>query len=473
MIRHFFLDKTNTIIEGNDFNLGLNPILTLSYGNSLMRGLLHFDMEQIDKLIKDKTFANTEKLKFTLKMTNCSSIEKMPYKQTLNQSERASSCSVMLFKLPCDFDAGRGFNFESDFWVENESSYSKDGSSWYFSKTMIPWNKTNNFDIKKMEGGIYPFNFLKQEYDKFKMGEESIIVGEQSFDFGDENLSIDITSYILECLKNGINNGLCLSFTPIYEMVRKSNPQQLTFFTDHTNTFFHPYIEAEYTEYIVDRRENFVAQNNDKLYLYVYNDGMLCNLDKLPVCTIEEENCVVKQATKGIYYAEISHLSNNVIEDSICYDKWSEIVLNEVNYDDIEMEFYINKKNKRISIGNNASVKNNVVPTVSGINDNESLLQGEIREVIVDFREKFSTNKKQLITTGEYRIYVKDGEKEIDIIKYHPIELANGNNYFLIHAADFVPNKYFVDIKLSTGRENMIFKKCLIFNVVNNITDYI
>ena len=32
MIRHFFLDKTNTIIEGSTQNVGLNPILSCSKG---------------------------------------------------------------------------------------------------------------------------------------------------------------------------------------------------------------------------------------------------------------------------------------------------------------------------------------------------------------------------------------------------------------------------------------------------------
>ena len=58
MIRHFFLDKTNTIIENCDLNFSLNPILSLCYGKGIMRGLIHFDMDQIKQLIDDKTFSN-------------------------------------------------------------------------------------------------------------------------------------------------------------------------------------------------------------------------------------------------------------------------------------------------------------------------------------------------------------------------------------------------------------------------------
>ena len=47
MIRHFFLDKTNTIIEDTTKNVGLNPILSIGYGKFLMRGLIHFDLNEI------------------------------------------------------------------------------------------------------------------------------------------------------------------------------------------------------------------------------------------------------------------------------------------------------------------------------------------------------------------------------------------------------------------------------------------
>ena len=79
MIRHFFLDKTNTILENSLQNLGLNPILSVGYGKFLMRGLLHFDISEIKKLVNDKTFANQNKLTFILKMTNCFSVDTVPY----------------------------------------------------------------------------------------------------------------------------------------------------------------------------------------------------------------------------------------------------------------------------------------------------------------------------------------------------------------------------------------------------------
>lgn len=478
MIRHFFLDKTNSIINNSHQNVGLNPILYLGYGNGLMRGLIHFNIEDIKKLIDDKTFANVEKLRFYLTMTNCYSVADMSHDMDLIRGngvngERATSFDLMLFKLPCEFDAGRGYEFISDFWNNNKESYSTFGSNWYRSRTNIPWLEYGEtYDPESDKGGIYNFERLVEEYDKFKEGNESIIIGTQHFDFGNENLHIDITNYVMDCLKNNINYGLCLSFTPEYEMSETEKMQCVDFFTDHTNTFFHPFVEAIYDEYIVDRRMNFTKSNNEKIYLYAYNNEEPCNLDNIPTCMIDEKTVVpVKQATKGVYYAEISSQNVDMYEDVIYYDTWSEIALNGDKMDDVEMSFYVNPKSKRFSIGDKSSKRNIITPSIYGINDGEDLLRNEIREVVVDFVEKYSSDKQILVSNAEYRLYVKDGDREINVIENHPIELANMNNFFLIHTMDLIPGKYFVDIKVTLGREKMTFKNVLRFNIINNITN--
>jgi hypothetical protein len=198
---------------------------------------------------------------------------------------------------------------------------------------------------------------------------------------------------------------------------------------------------------------------------------MLTNLDILPTCNIDDTNLVVKQATKGVYYAEISPEIIELEEDTIYYDKWSKIALNGIKIDDVEMELYVNKPSKRISVGNLSSVKNTVVPSVYGINDNENISQNEIREIFVDFREKYSTDKRHLITSAEYRLYVKDGKRELDVIDFHPIEMGSEINFFNIYGMDLIPNEYFIDIKVTNGREKMIYKNVVRFNIISNISE--
>lgn len=478
MIRHFFLDKTNTIIEGKRQNFGLNPILSIGYGNGLTRGLLHFDIEPIRCLIEDKTFADLTKLKFTLKMTNCFSVAGVPYEKELirgdlKNGKRASSCDLMLFELPCEFDEGRGFDFMNDFWVHDSKSFSIEGSTWYGPKTMIPWSPSyiENYDYKKDPGGIYTLDFLQSELDKYEEGKDSIIIGTQHFDFGDENLCIDITKYVMKCLENGYNNGLCLSFTPFYENKIREEMHYIDFFNDNTNTFFHPYVEAFYENQIIDNRDSFVLGKRNHLYLYVYDEGLPTNLDNIPKCTIEGIEFEVKQASKGVYYAIIPPNSMDMEEDAIYYDMWSEIVLNGTQIDDVEMEFVPHKLNKYITVGNLSNIKKTIKPYICGINDGEDVSRGEIKEINVEFKEMYSSDKIEIVTSAEYRLYIKDGNREIDVINFHPIEKGFLNNFFMLYTDDLIPNEYFIDVRVFSGREKSVFKNVLKFNIVSNVTE--
>lgn len=470
MIRHFFLDKTNTIFENSYQNVGLNPILTISYGKGLMRGLIHFNIDEIKSLIEDKTFVSMEKLHFYLKMTNCFSIGG-GYNELMGSKKRASSFDLMLFKLPCNFDMGNGYEYANDFWVSNGKSLSTDGSNWFFSKAHTPWFKYGEeYNKEDDEGGIYKKEFLKNEYESFKNNEDSIIIATQHFDYGNENLCMDITNYVLTLLNgNEDNNGLCLAFTPEYENLNTEKSNFVSFFTDNTNTYFHPFVEVIYDDYILDKRNCFINSKCEKLFLYVNENNSPCNLDELPVCSIEDIEVPVKQFSKGIYYAEVSKNNIKLDEGRIYYDKWSNLKINNNILEDLEMEFFVNEKTHKINIGGRTNNKN-LHPLVYGINNNETIRQGEVREIVVDIKEKYSNETIFLHENIHYILYVKDGNNIINIIE-SPIEMCDNYNFFNIFTSDLIPNEYFIDIIIRTGTEKKIFKEVLRFNIINDVTE--
>lgn len=500
MIRHFFLDKTNTIYQNNPYaNVGLNPILELNYGDGIIsRGLIHFDEKEILNLIEDKTFADISKLSFKLKMTNCFSVDGYPYEKALfngiKPKQRAASFDIIALKLPCEFDAGRGFDYVSDFWIDNNRSFSDEGSSWYFSANGTVWpvdeDKINLEDenlnlvdkniwilkdgVKtkvKLEGGVYSYDEIENAISLYNSGETSLIIDTQHFDFGNENLELDITDYVMDIINGEHNYGIMLMFTPGFEHSLPKMTQFVSFFTDNTNTFFHPYIECKYCETISDDRATFCKGKPNKLYLYTNINGIPTNLDKLPTCNIEDVEYPVKQAQKGVYYAEISTLNNNVDSGTILYDNWSNLALNGEKIEDVEMEFEVQEMKKFISIGNVVSTKETLVPSVYGINDAEELNRGEIREVTVDFRKQFQTFKMELIDNAEYRIYIMDGNRELTVFDYQPIEKGFLKNFFVVYTEDMIPNEYFIDIKVKSGREIKYYKDILRFRVVSDITE--
>ena len=507
MVRHIFLDKTNTITKGSLWNTGLNPILEINYGKEISRGLIHFDVEEIGRLVADGTFSDVNKLCCTLKMTNCASVDGLPYDKKIHHRavepvQRATSFDLILFKLPQDFDAGKGFDYAGDFWVAKNHSraYRNMPSNWFYAQRARCWEVDSDkmipdengrldldenhpmyfyqyvesggteFRVKvNIEGGIYAHEKIVEEYEKYKNGEESIIVGSQHFDFGAENLAINVTDYVLDCLNGQKNYGLCLAFIPHLERTVLDTQEYVSFFTDLTNTFFHPYVECIYNDPIMDDRANCCIGRTNKLYLYSNIDGQPVSLDEGITCTVDGENYEVKQASKGVYYIEIN--PSGMEPESIHYDLWSNLSLNGQPIDDVEQEFVVLPMSNFLSVGSKSAGPDRTVPQVSGIDDGEDLERGEIREVVVDFRKEHTTNRKQLLDRAEYRLYVKDANRELDVIDYVPVEMAFLNNFFIINTEDLIPNDYYVDIRVFNGRETRYYKKVLRFRVVSNVTE--
>lgn len=497
MVRHFFLDKTATLVKGSQMNTGLNPVMELFYGNNISRGIVHFDENEILNLVNDKTFADTDKLYVNLKMTNCFSVDGLPYEKAIFHEanttvQRAASFDIIAFKLPQNFDEGRGFDFVADFWINNNRSYNTHGASWYYAQDGNVWAVDSdkidltdpNLNMKdgkiyimedgvrkyiQLDGGIYSNDFIKSEIEKYNEGEKSIIIGKQHFDFGNENMNICITSYVKDLIEGEHNYGIGLMFIPTQEDMEMTIRQYVGFFTDHTNTFFHPYIEVVYDEPIRDDRACFNIGKENRLYLYANIGGEPQNLDEMPVCVIDGEEYEVRQAQKGVYYALISPSKANMASDSIYYDEWSNLALNGEIIEPLEMEF--NTANNYIKIGSESAFKDMTVPSIYGINDDERLHRGEVREVVVDFRKKYTTDKKELIDNAEYKLYIKDGNRELTVIDYSPIEKAYLNNFFIVHTEDLIPNEYYVDIKVKHGRETRYYKKVVRFTVLSDVTE--
>lgn len=510
MVRHIFLDKTNTITAGSLWNTGLNPILEINYGKELSRGLIHFDVDEIGSLIADGTFSDPSKMKCVLKMTNCASVDGLPYDKEIHHRasepvERATSFDLVLYKLPQEFDAGKGFDYASDFWINSNHSraFKNMASNWYYSQTGRCWKVDSDkmipddsgrleldenhpmyfyqyvesgdteYRVKiDLEGGVYSHEELVDEYNKYLSGDTGgIVVGSQHFDFGAENLEIDITKYVLDSLASGENYGLLLAYSPDLERVMLNRQQYVSFFTDLTNTFFHPYIECTYCDPIADDRANFCLGRKNRLYLYASVNGEPVSLDEGVKCTIDGEEYEVKLGGKGAYYVEFTPDASIFEPETIHYDVWGNLALNGEAISDVEQEFVVNKASGFLSVGSKSASPDKTVPQVSGINDAEELARGEIREVVVDFRKEYTANRKELLDRAEWRLYVKDANRELDVIDYQPVERAFLNNFFIINTEDLIPNDYFVDIKVMNGRETRYYKKVLRFRVVSNVTN--
>lgn len=461
MVKHTFFDKCCTIFKNSVLNTGLNPVAELNYGENISRTLIHFDIEELKKLYEDKTYCDLSNLKHVLKMTNCGSVNNDIHNENLYSSscqrkERATSFDILLFRIPKEWDNGKGVDFLTDFWITDNHKFSDSGCNWFQRMNGAPWE----------EEGIYSTEKMSSEYDKFSAGEESIIISRQHFDIGNENFEFDITDYVNDLILGKEKNyGLGLCFSPLLEMKIVEHDQYVGFFGPYTNTFFHPYLETIYDSPIKDDRASFYNGKTNRLYLYCKDGDDFINLDELPSCSIEgvDKDIVVKQQTKGVYYAEISFKRGEMEKDTILYDKWFNLSLNGEKLDDQEFDFVVLGDNNLFS--NKTVEKDNYVPSLTGIIPDENLQVGEIREINVVFRKKFTTNISKNLENVFYRLYVKDGSKEISVIDYHPIDKSYLDSYFIIDTNNLIPNDYYIDIR----QGNRYYKDVLRFTILSKI----
>lgn len=469
MITRTFIDKCTTIFRDSNDNYGLYPVGMLSYGKNLSRVLIHFDITKLRDLVEDKTYGCKKSLKHILRLTNCGSIDKKKFHRfaTLKNEndivERATSFDIIAFKVPKPWDEGSGFDGATDFWLFGKNANSQNGCNWFQPSNGELWN----------EEGVISINSLYAACDAYDAGNDSIVVAKQHFDRGNENFEMDITKYVNWLLENPDKNyGLCLAFAPVLEEAEFSMTQYVGFFTNNTNTIFKPVLETrEIGNKIIDDRYSFYLNKTNRLYLYVSIGGELRNLDTMPMCMLSNgELCNVKHQRKGVYYAEIKLNKGEYEPNMILNDKWYNLYYNGDKIDDMEMEFVTLKPEIYFNLGENLDSKKTLSVSIFGVNDGEKMPQGEKRMVKTIYKKPYTYNDYILTEDSQYRIYVKDGSSEIDIIEWDEIERANDYNYFFINTDELVPSEYHIDIRLNYGNEIVVYKDELTFKVVGNKT---
>ena len=83
------------------------------------------------------------------------------------------------------------------------------------------------------------------------------------------------------------NYGIGIAYSPMLELTNSEIENYTGFLTNKTNTFFEPFVETIYNDYILDDRANFALDKANRLYLYCNIGGDTENLDELPTCSVE------------------------------------------------------------------------------------------------------------------------------------------------------------------------------------------
>lgn len=492
MITKTYITKSNTITKDSDLNFGLNPISTIEYGVSVSRSLIYFDVAKLAKGVSDGTYKDVTKFTHRLKMKNCGSINSEYHDKTVPSNDingvmdRATSFTLIFFTIPQMWDEGVGFDARR-FWIRGRGAVSENGSTWYQGMNGSKWD----------EEGIYSNETLSNELEKYLNGEESVIIATQHFDHGNENIDIDITDYVNNIIMRriqeegsegissvvfgddtfsgvtGVNdNGIGIAFIPDLEEVKTKRTQYVGFFNGHTNTFFEPYVESEYHENVNDDRYKFYLNKDNRVYFFARVGGKLVDLDEMPTCTIEDRGeYAVKCDIKGCYYIDIFVGSDENQPEDILYDVWSNIKYKGKTLDDVEMEIPILSDSEYLQLGDITTESKELMPVITGINDDAKLIQNQLIRANVFFKIPYtSAGLYELLNTAQYRVYVIDEVKEIDVYPWQNIMTMSKNNIFYLDTSEMLPSEYHIDVRYDYDGEVKLFKDIKRFKIVSNET---
>jgi hypothetical protein len=124
--------------------------------------------------------------------------------------------------------------------------------------------------------------------------------------------------------------------------------------------------------------------------------------------------------------------------------------------------------NHYFRIGNSVESNQKFLPLISGIKNDEKILRGDKRKIIVISKNEYSKNKSSIIKDLQYRLYVKSGKDEITVISYQNINQTCFENYFIIDTKMLVPQRYYIDVKYNYGVEEIYHNEVLSFEIIND-----
>ena len=478
-INNSYFSKNNTIISNSFTNTGRNPVMELFYGsvistqypNGYSRFIFDLDLTLLSKKYTDGTISKncSDTVTHTLRMTNTISFsEEFLNTRTSQSRQRATSFDLILFRIPEGqiWDEGVGYDF-ADLMYENrpiDKSFSDRPSNWYQTDTLYTWSEPGIYNNKN--NGAFNYDDL-------------VIVDTQHFQFGNENISFNMTNEINSILNGSLTNvtGWGIAFKPQVENLSGlTDNYEVQFFTRHTQTFYEPYLETSYNDVIEDDRNLFTLGKVNKLYLYLYDNGEPISLDSNPTVTISDTtgspisgltSISTCQRTKGVYEVVIPPLIGYKTP-CMFSDTWGDLYLNGFKIPNITNDFTIQPFKNSIQIGTTSSAEPKLYGfDFYGIKQDEKIFNTDVRKVGVIIKQAYTTKKLLLKVDAYYRIYVREGQTEVEVQNWTKINRTPNEYYFVFDTRDKIPNEYYLDIKVESSGEINTYKRTLKFQIVN------
>lgn len=422
----------------------------------------------------------------TLRMTNTSSFDTELINSTTSEGRRrATSFDLILFRIPKTsgstgnpqlWDEGVGYDYFDFQSTQNSSqgsltslfspldkSFSSRPSNWFQNTTISGWS-TN---------GIY-LNTNSSPSTSIKYSALTI-VDTQHFELGNEDIEFNMTNEINSIL-TGVTTGVTgwgVAYVPeIENLTGLTETYSVGFFTKYTQTFYQPFLETSFDDLVQDNRNSFYSNATNKLYLYSYIDGTLTNLDSNPSVniynnsdTLIKNNLQTCRISTGVYEVTITGITSTI--PCTYSDIWVGLTYNGNSLPNIENTFNILPFKYGFNISPESQDPNLYGFDFYGIKQDEKILNTDVRRVGVIIKKAYSTSELLNNIKAYYRIYVREGQTEVQVQDWTEVNRSSNQYYFVFDTRDKIPNEYYVDMKVLTSGEINTYKRTLTFQIVN------
>ena len=449
-----YFEKNNTIIKNSQVNTAKNPTTEIFYGSGFSKFLFKVNLTDLQGKINNGDLVINQNTKHYLKMTNTIfGDEGLRGQNRTTGRNRATSFNLIVFKISEFWDEGLGFDYqdsEYDFTAGN-NTFDERPPNWFNKTTLNQWTTQ----------GVY--------------SNSPDIVTTQHFDNGNENLSVDITNYVNGIILSGnTNHGLGIAFEVIYQDITPEIDQSVAFFTKYTQTFFEPFVESVFQDRIADNRHNFIEKQTQNLYLHVTKGTNYYDLDSLPTVDITDNSgtpisgltgLTTNKIRKGIYKVTFG-LQGVLCDGKRFYiDKWKGLLLNGISISNVSQKFIPKPYTAGFTIGENQTELQRYAIQFFGIKQNEKIVSGEIRKVVVTFKS-IDVPKTVLLDEVYYRIYIEEGTTQVMVHDWTLLDKTNENS-FQLDSSYLIPRQYFLQIKGKTHTEEIYYKESINFEIVS------
>ena len=278
----------------------------------------------------------------------------------------------------------------------------------------------------------------------------------------------------------GDSFGLGLKFADYIETGETKNRQIVAFHTKNTNTWYEPYVETVVDDVVLDDRNYFYLDKQNRLFLYINQNYGNHNIivDRVEIYD-NNENIIdvisgdsIEKVNNNTFYinyiVDSNKVNDEIINDGIIFtDKWYlKINGKEVVY---AGSFYLISSENFYNINNQKSFNfNNYHFYFWGIEENENIVAGDIRKINLTVKELYPIQDNNMPLFLEYRLFVLiDGKHEIDVIPYTEVNRTCNGYEIDLDTSWLIPQDYYLQIRM---RYNNLYrnKETLKFRVISN-----